>query len=450
MAVAEHLQERGGPDRALRWLMGLRPDRGRPIPRPASSPATVAHAVELLGRDPVDWAVQVGDGMARHIIEEIPELGGGEGPFQSLRMGTESATIRALVRITGAAADLPAITDEALQGDRDFVRRRVALDRVLRGVRLGHAGMARAFMVACEVLLPEEQRSEAMRVVSEQLFDYIDEFSGSMAGEYINERDRWVTSAAAAREEAVRSLLDGTTDDPGPASAALGYDLSRQHVALLLWFQPARVRADTAELQRVALDVLRHWGCSQHLIVPIGRDRLWAWGSRLELPRRLSIGSYLPEREDVRMAHGLPAAGVEGFRRSHREAEAAERLTRTRARSSGWVTSYGEVELPALLTADLPAARAFVERELGPLGKPGRQAADLRETLLAYLEELNSPHAAAQRLHVSRNTVSYRVKRAEELLGPEWRQRRHELQTALRLARELGTAVLNEPDSRAT
>src|SRR6476661_2128806 len=185
MAAAEHLEDLINRERVMQWLRKVSPDPARPIPPPASSSATVAHAVELLGRDPVDWAVQVGDGMARHIIEEIPELGGGEGPFQSLRMGTESATIRALVRISGAASHLPAITDEALQGDREFVRRGVALDRVLRGVRLGHAGMARAFMAACDVLLSEEHRSEAMRVVSEQLFGYIDEFSGSMATEYL-------------------------------------------------------------------------------------------------------------------------------------------------------------------------------------------------------------------------------------------------------------------------
>jgi hypothetical protein len=445
MALAEHLQDPSAQDSVMHWLRKVAPDRTRSVPASASSPATVAHAVELLGRDPVDWAVQVGDGMARHIIDEIPELGGGEGPFQSLRMGTESATIRALVRLTGAASHLPAITDEALQGDREFVRRGVALDRVLRGVRLGHAGMARAFLAACNVLLSEERRSDAMRVVSEQLFAYIDEFSGSMAAEYLNERDRWVTSAAAAREEVVRSVLDGTSGDSGPASAALNYDLSRQHVAALLWFQPARVRADTAELQRVAVDVLRHWGCSQHLIVPIGRGRLWAWGSRLELPPRTTIGSYVPERDDVRMAHGLPAGGVEGFRRSHREAEAAERMTRLHMASTDWATSYGDVELPALLTADLPAARTFIRRELGPLAKPGANMSDLRATLLAYLEEQNSPHAAAQRLHVSRNTVSYRVKRAEELLGLEWRQRRYELQTALLLARDLGDAILIDP-----
>jgi DNA-binding PucR family transcriptional regulator len=305
--------------------------------------------------------------------------------------------------------------------------------------------MARAFMVACEDLLPDNQQSEAMRIVSEQLFDYIDEFSGSMASEYLNERDRWVTSAAAAREEVVRNLLEGKTSEPGPASAALNYDLSRQHIAVLLWFQPVHARADAAELQRVAVDVLRHWGCSQQLLVPIGRSRLWAWGSRLELPPRPSIASYVPERRDVRLAHGLPADGAAGFRSSHREAEAAERFMRSRTDSGAWAISYGDVELMALLTADLPAAQVFVRRELGPLAAPGGQTADLRETLLTYLEEQNSPRAAAGRLHVSRNTVSYRVNRAEELLGPEWRRRRHELQTALLLVRELGEAVLLGP-----
>ncbi|MER6066607.1 helix-turn-helix domain-containing protein [Streptomyces sp. NPDC001792] len=33
-----------------------------------------------------------------------------------------------------------------------------------------------------------------------------------------------------------------------------------------------------------------------------------------------------------------------------------------------------------------------------------------------YLAEEHSPRAAAERLHVARNTVTYRVKRAEELL----------------------------------
>ena len=36
---------------------------------------------------------------------------------------------------------------------------------------------------------------------SDMLFEYIDDFASSMAAEYLAERDRWVTSAAAERDE---------------------------------------------------------------------------------------------------------------------------------------------------------------------------------------------------------------------------------------------------------
>ncbi|MFJ5534746.1 helix-turn-helix domain-containing protein [Streptomyces sp. NPDC093261] len=41
---------------------------------------------------------------------------------------------------------------------------------------------------------------------------------------------------------------------------------------------------------------------------------------------------------------------------------------------------------------------------------------ELRETLRVYLAEERSLRTAAELLHVARNTVTYRVERAEELL----------------------------------
>ncbi|MFC9763332.1 hypothetical protein [Rhodococcus jostii] len=79
--------------------------------------------------------------MATRIIGEIPELGRGTEQFDTLRIGTESSTIRSLFWIGGHADSLPAVTEEALAGVREFVRRGVSLDRVLRGIRLGHAQM---------------------------------------------------------------------------------------------------------------------------------------------------------------------------------------------------------------------------------------------------------------------------------------------------------------------
>ena len=93
------------------------------------------------------------------------------------------------------------MTEEALEGDRDFARRGVSLDQVLRGIRLGHSLMAHGFLEAAAALVEEQLRPAEMKRTSELLFEYIDDFASSMATEYLSERDRWVTSAAAEREE---------------------------------------------------------------------------------------------------------------------------------------------------------------------------------------------------------------------------------------------------------
>ena len=87
-------------------------------------------------------------------------------------------------------------------------------------------------------------------------------------------------------------------------------------------------------------------------------------------------------------------------------------------------------------------ARAFVTRELGALAENSRMATDLRLTLDAYLDTERSLIRAAERLHVARNTVAYRVRKAETLLNRDLRERTTELQCALRLATMLPAKVL--------
>jgi DNA-binding PucR family transcriptional regulator len=380
--------------------------------------------------------------MTTRIIAEIPEFGGGTEQFESLRMGPESSVIRALIWLSSRPGDLPAITEEALRGDIEFVRRGISLDRVLRGVRLGHAQMAKAFLDSCRELVPEPDQAGQMQLISESLFRYIDEFSGEMAATYVTERERWTVSAAAAKAEIVRQILDGSRSDRTEAGRALGYDLSRQHIALTLWFDPVRNSADTPELEAAAVEVLGRMGATKTLVMPVGGGRVWAWGSRTSFPPRPTCADYRPAKADIRMAAGTPAADLAGFRRSHREAQAAEQTARMRQPVPGWETYYADVAIASLLSAEMMLARDLVIRELGPLAKNTANAGDLRTTLLCYLQEESSPHAAAQRLFVSRNTVAYRVKRAGELLGFDVAERRFELQTALVLADTFGVQVL--------
>ncbi|WP_181148195.1 PucR family transcriptional regulator [Arthrobacter sp. MYb213] len=428
------------------WLQKLNPAPGIEVPTPASRPVTVADATERLGTGPVEWACQVGYAMTTRIIAEIPEFGGGTEQFESLRMGPESSVIRALIWLSSRAGNLPAITEEALRGDVEFVRRGISLDRVLRGVRLGHAQMAKAFLDSCRELVPEPDQAVQMQLISESLFRYIDDFSGEMASTYMAERERWTISAAAAKAEIVRQILDGSRSDRTEAGRELGYDLSRQHVALTLWFDPVRNSADTPELESAALEALASMGATNSLVMPVGGGKVWAWGSRTSFPPQPTCADYRPAKADIRMAAGTPAADLAGFRRSHREAQAAEQAARLSQPASEWDTHYADVAIASLLSADMALARDLVIRELGPLAENTANAGDLRTTLLCYLQEESSPHAAAQRLFVSRNTVAYRVKRASELLGFDVAERRFELQTALVLAAKFGLRVMS-PDT---
>jgi sugar diacid utilization regulator len=47
-------------------------------------------------------------------------------------------------------------------------------------------------------------------------------------------------------------------------------------------------------------------------------------------------------------------------------------------------------------------------------------------------------------MHVARNTVTYRVRRAEQLLGHDVADRHLEVHAALTVAHEVGSAVLHE------
>jgi DNA-binding PucR family transcriptional regulator len=87
------------------------------------------------------------------------------------------------------------------------------------------------------------------------------------------------------------------------------------------------------------------------------------------------------------------------------------------------------------MTNDLDEARRFVAAELGPLGAGDDATRRLSSTLRVFLEEGASYVRAARRLGVHENTVTYRVRRAEEILGHRVRERQLELRAALRLAR---------------
>ncbi|MGW8951925.1 PucR family transcriptional regulator [Streptomyces sp. NPDC055709] len=400
------------------WLQWLRPDPGRPT-EPVLPPAELAAARTELGEAPVEWALQRADAIAEEVLSKVPEHGGSPAAATTLRRVTQSAVLTGLhLMASDFSRPVPTLAEEALEGCREFARRGIPLELVLRGVRLGHAQLAHGLAVGVEEHVPADQRLTELRRIDDLMFTYVDAHSSVMAEEYIAERDRWRGSDEAARRAVIDEVLAGRPVDQEAAALRLRYDLSRTHVAAVLWGDDTAGSAPAAErLHHAASTMARTLEAARTLIIPAHDNSVWAWfavtGENAEDHIR-HLRNSLPEPAGVRAALGPPAPGPHGMRRSHLGALQAQRLAWHG--SDSWLCDYRDIRLAALVTADSEHARWFVQEVLGPLASEGARLRELRETLRIYLAEERSPRTAAERLHVARNTVTYRVKRAEELL----------------------------------
>ena len=86
--------------------------------------------------------------------------------------------------------------------------------------------------------------------------------------------------------------------------------------------------------------------------------------------------------------------------------------------------------------------RGWVRSTLAGLAADDEHHARLRETLLVFLQSGGSYKATAKRLVLHKNTVQYRIRKAEESLGRAVAEDRHDVELALQVSRWLGPAVL--------
>jgi PucR-like helix-turn-helix protein/diguanylate cyclase with GGDEF domain len=418
---------------------------GKPARVPAEQLAPVREvAVALLPR-----AGEIAAGMARSLHELVPELRVDPGPelFEETR-AMWASNVGQILRMLSAGEPLVllSVPPEATEYTRSLVRRGVPLAALLREYHLGQD----YFLDEWTHALTERTRDRvglgaALTAVARWLSGYVDRVCDHLVVEYGAASEQWSRSVAALRADTARSILAGTLQDELEGSRRLGYELRRDHVALVVW----RVRGyplDAAELMRVASSATEALGAVGSLVVEAGTAELWVWCPRLQgTPEEIQDAlESLDIEEGVGVATGRRAAGLEGFRRTHMEAVAAARVASLAREPQRTVTSYHAVELIALLSADLGSARAFVRNELGDLAGPGAHAEQLRETVLAFLEEGMSNRRAGRRLYCHQNTVAYRMARARELLGRPLEDRRTELVAALTLTTALGASVLED------
>ena len=135
-------------------------------------------------------------------------------------------------------------------------------------------------------------------------------------------------------------------------------------------------------------------------------------------------GFALGRPDSPSLAIGSMAGGVEGFRRSHREAEAVRGVAIVSERFHSSTPTVIAATDPGLsvvarLGGDVAGTREWVATVLGDLAGDDENDARLRETLRVYLGCGSSYKVAAEELNLHFNSVKYRVARAVERRGRE-------------------------------
>jgi DNA-binding PucR family transcriptional regulator len=268
--------------------------------------------------------------------------------------------------------------------------------------------------------------------------------------EYQAERDRWTANRNSIRALRVREVLDDGDVDVDATTEAIRYPLRRCHLAVIAWCPESPDGDELATMERFIGELAESAGAvGQPLSIAADRVTAWAW-----IPFESSIAADSVERirqivetrtDGPWVAAGEPSAGVEGFRASHRQAQAARVVATATTADERRFTAIGDqgVSLAALHGDNVAAARIWVHDVLGPLASTTDADRRLRETLEVFLRTGSSFKAAAEELHLHSNGVKYRVQRAVERRGRAVANDRLDVEVALLLCHRFGEAVLS-------
>lgn len=351
----------------------------------------------------------------------------------------------------------------AMEYARRLAQRGTPVIDLIRAYQLGQTTILDYAMAVGTKNIADPELLGAMgRRAMSVTFAFIDRVTQQVVAAYEEERDRWLLNRNAVRSARVKALLDEhEAVDADDVEAALGYRLHGTHVGMIAWRSGGRTPAEALPgLETMAIELAQQLGCAHRpLFVPVDESSAWVW---LPMPEDLTAtdpdttseqkepkqAPTLLDRAravsapEMRLAFGEPCAGVAGFRHTHRQARRVQLLALAAGETAERVLAFRDVGAIALLAGDLESARSWVSDTLGALAGAGKQVARLRETLRVFLAAGSSYTAAAARLTMHKNSVQYRVHKAEELLGRPVADNRLDVELALHVCHWLGAAVL--------
>lgn len=394
---------------------------------PISAVGRSREVLALLGPDASNWAVLTSRRIAAQTISSLTPTGA-EPDIDAYRATVEAVTLHGLAYVAGGALGGESIPEVQALVDQ-YVYRGVPAEQVVRVFQTLHAALSATLLDAIADGLSGAGVAGGMSQVSARLHEFMSGTVDAAVAGYEAARRRWHASPAAKRDETIARIKDGHIMNSEDATRMLRYPIHAVHLALIVKVQHSE-NHDCHEAARLVRGWLANVKPAATLVIPHGAQA-WIWTA---WPNSMTRLCQLQQAQPpgLHAWAGTPSFGLQGFRESHLEAERAATLPLPDGRAG--LVSYRDIELELLLSSDSARVHGFVQRELGPLAEDTPRAADLRRTLLAYLAAERSTSRAASLLHVAKNTVTYRVNQATELLGRDLSERQTELVCALRLA----------------
>ncbi len=410
--------------------------------------AVTQAAIAVTGRL-VDKLPVITQTVQQSLVDAISELRDEEQLQQLLRdtVETNVETFFAAVRHGISVQNVEPPT-AALEYSRRLAQRDVSANALTRAYRLGHRAALRFILDEVRATELDPALGLAVYELMESVsFDYIDQISLRMVEEYQDERDRWLESRNSVRASRVRDLLASGDDvDVDAAAMAIRYPLRRIHLAAVAWCDESGDGGELSSMERYFNRFAESIAAQENpLFISVDRVTAWVW-----IPVPGEVADDVVDRLRVFgdgpfLAVGNPLPAVDGFRRSHRQAQDARTVAVAAGTAVRRFTAAGDsgVGVAALLGGNVDTAAQWVTEVLGPLAEATENDERLRETLRAFLGSGSSYKAAAEDLHLHTNSVKYRVSRAVERRGRPITDDRLDVEVALLLCHYFGVALLH-------
>jgi hypothetical protein len=364
---------------------------------------------------------EIAQAIYARIREAVPDPAGGrDRAYQAGVLAAVTAvlgySLEAIEHGPGWSGPVPA--EAAAQAHR-AARAGVSLGTVLRRYVAGHRRLSEFVEEETERigLLSNGPALHHIRRTQEVLLEHL---TAAIEHEYNQERQRAACSSEPRHAELVQRLLAGAPVDPTELRT-LGYELDAWHLCVIA----TGGNAEKA-VRRLAAAHGRE-------LLPVARGgEIWAWlgGQRKLLITDSEQVLSAQEHADVSVAVGEAARGIEGWRLTHRQAEAAQLVARCRPRR---LTRYLDVAPEANALQDEALADSLIETYLSPLDdmRIGGQAAC--RTLRALFDTEHNVSSAAHKLGVDRSTVHRRRNEIERRLGCRLHEHQVNIEIALRV-----------------